>query len=112
VGTAVNLSSSPDSDGAGFETQLELRAHASQRSTGWVLTIDHRLAQRLAAIPCTHSSGEARHRRRRRRVVSRGGGGRGTRGSIVLHHNSKPTSSNSVLGAEEGTALGERESPA
>jgi hypothetical protein len=34
VGTAVNLSSSPD--GGWFETQL--RVHVSQRSPGWVLT--------------------------------------------------------------------------
>lgn len=109
VGTKVNLSSSPD--GGGFETQL--RVHASQRSPGWMLTAWRRASPLSHALvrpgrPDTDADIDVDERSVAVVVVV---GGREVALSSTTIRNPLP-GSHSVLGAEEGTALGERESPA
>jgi len=105
VGTAVNLSSgSPE--GGPFETQL--RVHASHRSPGWVWTAS-RIASPLSQALIRPGRPDTDTDERSVAAVVAGGCG------VVLSSTTIRKllpGSHSVLGAEKGTALGERESPA
>jgi hypothetical protein len=109
AGTVVNLSSSSP-DGGGFETQL--RVHASQRSPGWVLTAWRSASPLSHAFvrpgrPDTDADADADDWSV---AVVVAVGGRGVVLPSTIIRNPLP-GSHSVLGAEEGAALGEKESP-